>query len=256
MARSNPNKVDSAQRHERQTLELRTTQAERERQLAALRFAYDEVDPELRDTMQSASLDILHRLRRTLDDMIIIGQKLNQIKELLDEAAHPPGTYRRWVQTEFGLSVGSASEFRSIATRFADKVSIIERLTPTTARLLSASNVPDDAIDAVVSASEDEGRRLKVKEVKQIIQPYMPPREAPEPIYVEIDDDGPTDEEIADKVAAFLQRADEEPGEVHIRLSRALAMKLRDAVLHRTLKTFFTPDESDELLLALSKALK
>ena len=84
---------------------------------AALSYDYGQIAEADRQTVSDAALEIRQRMRRTVADMVRIGEYLSVVKELL-----PHGQYHDWLDIEFDMSVGAASEFRSIAARFADKL--------------------------------------------------------------------------------------------------------------------------------------
>jgi hypothetical protein len=138
----------------------------------ALAYDYADIPQEHRELVQRAALDIRSRLKRTVEDMIEIGRQLSEVRDaLLDD-----GKYHQWLKVEFGMSIGSASEYRSIAARFGGEVSIIETLSPTIVRRLAASSVPIEAIEAVRLAAQAKNKPLKVREAMAIIRPFRTPK--------------------------------------------------------------------------------
>jgi hypothetical protein len=160
---------------------------------AALEFNYALIEDDYqRGLMQQAASDIRARLRRSIADMIEIGQQLKEIQELLDHKR-----FYEWAQIEFGLSRGSIFEFIQIYMRFAENRSIIERFfTPTIVRRLAAVSVPDAAVEQVIEAARTNGKRLRVQDAMAIVRPYMPvkqprPKQLAGPVVPEPEPDEP-----------------------------------------------------------------
>lgn len=236
----------------------------------ALHYDYSLVDERHREQVRAAAVEIRTRLRRTVEDMIVIGEQLNAVQEILHYSQ-----FYEWAQTEFGLSRGSVFEFARIATRFAEKRSIIERFfTPTIVRRLAAVSVPDKAVDAVIAAAEASPKPLRVRDAMALVKPYMPPRlpkpqkqlppPEPEPPSIEAEYSVIPDEveraKWGDASRALLMPSWATPshlqGEyVGVVLRRELAAKLVDGLVHRIFLAYFTPDERDALLVALTKAV-
>lgn len=223
---------------------------------AGLRYDYGQVEEQHRERVQMAAIDIRSRLKRTVEDMIEIGRQLNAVQELLlDEKGKSPQFYD-WAQNEFGMSRGSVFEFVQIAIRFGEFHSKFEQILPSVVRRLALPSVPDEAVNAVLWASRDKA--LPFKDAMAIVKPFMPakerkPKQLPPPIEPETIEAEytimPKDEFI---FPGRARRGDE----ITPVMSRALGLKLQDAVLHRILKTLLTADEQDELLVALTRALE
>lgn len=131
-----------------------------------LRYDYGQIDEAHREMVQTAALDIKRRLKRTVEDMIEIGLRLTEVKQLF------PGKFNDWIAAEFSMSRRTAFEFRNVADRFADKSAIIALLSPTIVRLLAAPSVPDELASAVIELNQarlqDDMPALMVREVKEI----------------------------------------------------------------------------------------
>jgi Protein of unknown function (DUF3102) len=220
---------------------------------SGLRYNYGQIDEAHRQQVQEAALDIGRRLRRTVEDMIEIGRQLGEVKALI------PGKFSAWLKAEFAMSNGSAHDFMNFAER-VEEFPIIGNFGITVARLLAAPNVPESVINAVVEATEAKGSPLLVREVNMIKRELMPPKPKPakqlspppepEPETIE------AEYTVAPKHEFIFPAHEKRADEVRPVISRALAAKLRDGVLHRIFRLFLTGEEADELLVALTRALE
>ena len=82
----------------------------------SLRYDYSEIEPQHRETVQDAAIDIRQRGQRATADMIAIGHQLSNVKDLI-----PHGQFVNWLETEFSLSLRTAQNFMAVANRFGDK---------------------------------------------------------------------------------------------------------------------------------------
>jgi len=218
---------------------------------AGLRFNYGTIDEEHRELVRQAALDIRRRLKRTVEDMIEIGKLLTAVRaQLVDE-----GRYHEWLKIEFGMSIGNASEYRSIAERFGDRVSIIETLTPTIVRRLAAPSVPEEAVSAVCVAAKKSDKPIRVKDamaiVKRVMDLYRPPKVAkPKQLAWPVDEPEPATIEAEYTIVA---QPAARPGVV---LRPELLRKMIDGAAHKIFMPFLTRAEHDELLIALTRALE
>ncbi len=129
-----------------------------------LTYDYTQIaDPTLRTLAQRAAEEIKPRLRRATEDILIIGARLAVIRQYL-----PHGQWMAWLDAEFEMHDNTARNFISVATRFADKSTIIVNLKPTALYALAAPSTPDDAITQV-EALITNGHTPTVAETKQII---------------------------------------------------------------------------------------
>lgn len=64
-------------------------------------------------------------MKRTAEDIVEIGRDLKEVKEKLDH-----GQFLPWIESEFGMSQQTASNFMRVAEQFADKLPIIGNFNP------------------------------------------------------------------------------------------------------------------------------
>lgn len=137
---------------------------------SALAYDYDQVDAAHRQAVQEAALDIRMRERRAAEDLIAIGERLLESKELL-----PDGKFEEWMLAEFTYSRTMATEFMNVARRFGPILGTLNvPIRATVMRMLAAPSVPNTVIDAVVRATKEEGRPLLVREAMAIRREIAP----------------------------------------------------------------------------------
>ena len=129
----------------------------------SLRYNYNEISPEHREAVKEAAIDIRQRTKRASDDILEIGRRLSEVKELL-----PHGQFTDWVKEEFDLSGRTAQNLMNVAQRFLDKSETVSLLSTSALYLLAAPSTPDAAIDAVVEYAQANGAPTKA-ETQRII---------------------------------------------------------------------------------------
>ena len=105
-------------------------------------FDYSSLEAQLAGQVRSTAERIRQKVKKTLDDLIDIGNDLKRIKDSLNH-----GQFGRWLQTEFGWTERTARNFMAVAEHFG-KTEIISdlQIQPTAAYLLaapSARTMPD-----------------------------------------------------------------------------------------------------------------
>jgi hypothetical protein len=128
-----------------------------------LYYDYNQLPPEHREAVRRSARIIKPLLKRTAEDIFIIGGELRAVKEML-----PHGRYTEWLGVEFGLSERMAQHFVNVRERLGPKSEKFSVLPPSTLYLLAAPSTPDEAI-AVVEERIDAGDRLSVVHVQRTI---------------------------------------------------------------------------------------
>ena len=129
----------------------------------SLRYNYEEISQEHRETVKEAAIDIRQRTKRASDDILQIGARLCEVKALL-----PHGQFTDWVKEEFDLSGRTAQNLMNVAQRFLDKSETVSLLGTSVLYLLAAPTTPDAAVDAVVEYAQTNGAPTKA-ETQRII---------------------------------------------------------------------------------------
>ena len=128
-----------------------------------LYFDYNELPAEHREAVRRSARIIKPLLKRTAEDIFIVGGELRAVKEML-----PHGRYTEWLEVEFGLSERMAQHFVNVRERLGPKSEKFSVLPPSTLYLLAAPSTPDEAIE-IVEERIDKGDRLSVAHVQRTI---------------------------------------------------------------------------------------
>ncbi len=140
-----------------------------------LYYDYSRLPEDKRDAAQRAARVIKPLLKRTAEDIFLIGHELTQIKEML-----PHGRYTEWLGIEFGLSERMAQHFVNVRLRLGPKSEKFSVLPPSTLYLLAAPSTPDTAI-LQIEEQLDAGRRISVSVVQETIRTAKRSLVPPEP---------------------------------------------------------------------------
>lgn len=126
-------------------------------------FNYDVLEAQVADQARTTAERIRQRLRKTLEDLIEVGNDLLAVKEALEH-----GQFLKWLRAEFGWSERTAYNFTSVAERF--KLATIASLPiqPTAAYLLAAPSVPDEARQQAIDRAE-AGEEINTVVAKEIV---------------------------------------------------------------------------------------
>lgn len=128
-------------------------------------FDYSPLEAPVAQKLRSTAERIRERVKKTLEDIIEIGNDLLGVKDAL-----PHGQFLPWIRAEFGWGERLAENFISVAERFGPKSAIIADLTmqPTAAYMLAASSVPDKAREVAIERAE-AGEKITIKVAKEIV---------------------------------------------------------------------------------------
>jgi hypothetical protein len=126
-------------------------------------FNYDVLEAQVADQARNTADRIRQRLKKTLEDLIEVGNDLLAVKEALEH-----GQFLKWLRAEFGWSERTAYNFTSVAERF--KLATIASLPiqPTAAYLLAAPSVPDEARQQAIERAE-AGEEINTVVAKEIV---------------------------------------------------------------------------------------
>lgn len=130
---------------------------------AELYYDYNQLPSEHREAVRRSARIIKPLLKRTAEDIFIIGGELRAVKEML-----PHGRYTEWLEVEFGLSERMAQHFVNVRERLGPKSEKFSVLPPSTLYLLAAPSTPDQAI-SIVEERIDAGDRVSVAHVQRTI---------------------------------------------------------------------------------------
>ena len=134
-------------------------------ELVVVGFNYDLLETKVADKVRSAADRIREKVKKTIEDIIEVGNDLLAVKEAL-----PHGQFGPWLKAEFGWGERMAQNFMSVAERFGPNTEIIADLTiqPTAAYLLAAPSAPDEAREQAVERAE-AGEQITAAVAKEIL---------------------------------------------------------------------------------------
>lgn len=114
-------------------------------------FDYSSIQRDAADKARAAAERVRQRIKRSIDDIIHIGNELAKVKAVLGH-----GQFGKWLQAEFGWSDRLAEHFLSVAERFGPVFETFSDLTiqPSAAYLLAAYTVPDKARQIAISRAK------------------------------------------------------------------------------------------------------
>src|SRR5215831_3587863 len=87
-------------------------------------FNYDVLEAKVAEQVRSSADRIRERVKKTVEDIIEVGNDLLAVKEKL-----PHGQFGPWLKAEFGWGERMAQNFISVAEQFGAKSEIIADLT-------------------------------------------------------------------------------------------------------------------------------
>lgn len=138
--------------------------------LAALRFDYSAIDIDCREDVQEAALDIQASTRKAQENILTVGKRLTEVKELL-----PHGQFKEWCQVEFGMEPRTAQRMMSVYERFGGKSDTVTLFTDSALYLLSAPSTPDAAVEVAAREARSTGTSPTKARVQAIIREWSPP---------------------------------------------------------------------------------
>lgn len=133
------------------------------RELVVVGFNYDLLETKLADKVRTAADRIRERVKKTVEDIIEVGDDLLAVKEAL-----PHGQFLPWLKAEFGWSERSAQNFMSVAEQFKSAKIAALPIQPSAAYLLAAPSVPDEAREKAVEKAE-AGEEITFAAAKEIV---------------------------------------------------------------------------------------
>jgi len=126
-------------------------------------FNYDLMEAKVAEQVRSSADRIRERVKKTVEDIIEVGNDLLAVKEALDH-----GQFGPWLKAEFGWSERSAQNFMSVAERFKSAKIADLPIQPSAAYFLAAPSVPDEARQVAVEKAE-AGEEITVATAREIV---------------------------------------------------------------------------------------
>jgi hypothetical protein len=134
-------------------------------ELVVVGFNYELLEAKIAEQAQSTAQRIRDKVKRTIEDIIEVGNDLLATREAL-----PHGQFGPWLAAEFGWTERTARNFMAVAEHFGPKTEIISDLTiqPTAAYLLAAPSAPDEARQTAIERAES-GEKITTAVAKEIL---------------------------------------------------------------------------------------
>src|SRR5262249_3346582 len=132
-------------------------------ELVVVGFNYDLLQAKLADKLRNAADRIRERVKKTVEDIIEVGNDLLAVKEAL-----PHGQFLPWLKAEFGWSERTAQNFMSVAEQFKSAKIADLPIQPSAAYLLAAPSVPDEARQKAVEKAE-AGEEITFAAAREIV---------------------------------------------------------------------------------------
>jgi hypothetical protein len=124
-------------------------------------FDYSMLPGDLWLEVRAAAERVKMRLKRTAEDIVEIGRELTDVKERL-----PHGQFLPWIQSEFEMSLPTATRFMQASEKFGGKFVNLTNFKPSILYMLAAPSTPDEVIEKATEKSE-AGDKVTVEDVKR-----------------------------------------------------------------------------------------
>jgi hypothetical protein len=126
-------------------------------------FDYSPLEAPVAQKLRTTAERIRDRVKKTLEDIIEIGNDLLAVKDTL-----PHGQFLRWLNAEFGWEQRTAYNFMSVAERFQLANFASLPIQPSAAYLLAGPSVPDKARELAIERAES-GEQITTNVAKEIV---------------------------------------------------------------------------------------
>ncbi len=128
-------------------------------------FDYSPLEAPVVQKLRTTAERIREKVKRTIEDIIEVGNALLAVKEAL-----PHGQFGPWLRAEFGWTERTARNFMAVAEHFGPKTEMISDLqvAPTAAYFLAGPTVPDEAREKAIERAE-AGEQITPKVAKEIV---------------------------------------------------------------------------------------
>jgi len=129
-------------------------------------FDYTELEVEISQFVRQQTGEIQALVKRTAQDIIEIGQKLNAVKEKLKH-----GHFTDWIEAEFQWSYPSAARFMQVADRFGSQIYQIDKFAPSAMYELAAPSTSKQALEEAIALAAS-GESITYSKAKALKKKY------------------------------------------------------------------------------------
>lgn len=111
-------------------------------------FDWNVLDSETRSFVQEKTQNIHARLKRTAEDIIVIGQDLIEVRDKLSTGGRG-GVFLEWLHAEFEMTDRHARRFMAVAEKFKNKLDIMSTFPVTVLYELASPSMPETIVEMV-----------------------------------------------------------------------------------------------------------
>ncbi|PSM47800.1 hypothetical protein C7Y66_17930 [Chroococcidiopsis sp. CCALA 051] len=129
-------------------------------------FNYTELEAEISQFVRQQTGEIQALVKRTAQDIIEIGQKLNAVKDKLKH-----GRFIDWIEAEFHWSYPTAARFMQVADRFGNQIYQIDKFAPSAMYELAAPSTSKQAIEEAIALAAS-GESITYSKAKALKKKY------------------------------------------------------------------------------------
>ena len=160
-------------------------------------FDYSSLNIQCSDFVRQQTSEIRSLMKRTAQDIIEIGQRLIEVKNLLGH-----GQYRKWIEAEFNWGKSTANSFENVAKQFAD-VQNLDVFAASALYELAAPSTPKAARQEAIALAQ-AGEKISYTAAKEIKRKYNEKLARPQ---LESDQNLPSFESQLNEVIAIDKKA-------------------------------------------------
>jgi hypothetical protein len=149
-------------------------------------FDYNTLDTETRIVVQQRTTEIKALMRKTAQDIVEIGQKLDEVRAKLNN-----GKFSEWLEKEFNWSRRTAYRFISVYEQFGRANLAQLDIAPSALYLLAEPSTPDAARQEGMARAE-AGETISLSRAQVIVDEHKEDEQEPEIVQPEIEMEGET----------------------------------------------------------------
>ena len=160
----------------KQTLDVKTQDTSKDLVAQNTLFDYSSLDDNTAKLAKESAIEIKAREKAIWENIIEIGNRLIEVKTAL-----PHGSFEKWCEFEFKWSAVIARKYMTVSSELKNETQGFDffpnSLKPLYALASGLANsdeeTKEEILTAVESKTEEKGKALTEKEIKEITKPYL-----------------------------------------------------------------------------------
>lgn len=139
-----------------------------DRQLAQLRYDYEQIDAAHRHQVQEAAVQIRRDTEATQRSIIAVGKRLEEVKKLL-----PHGQFTAWIEAEFEWAERTAQGFMTIAREYGgdeQRMAVASMFSTGALMVLAAPSTPPEVRAEMEARAETTGLAPTREEIRNALR--------------------------------------------------------------------------------------